>query len=150
MIFERQRQLSTEAIITLKYGSGLLVFYGRYGNYYVASYRLGGSNAAEMEIEKLGITVRVKFFLLERASHTPRNLRLPQQSSIRPLGYDTLDHQNWNSSVKNHGAAAADLRSQALQVVLRSQVLDIGLRRHWIIKESAKGITLMQGTVRSR
>ena len=87
---------------------------------------LSGSNAAKREIEKLGITVRVQIlFITASITHTKEFETASAQSSLRLLGYDTLDHQNWNMSMKDIGAAASDLRNQASQIVLRSQALDI-------------------------
>ena len=101
----------------------------------MAGYRLGGdtglmlsgSNAAKTEIEKFGITVRVEvLFIGASITHTKEfETATPAQSSLRLLGYDTLDHQNWNTSMKDHGAAASDLRTQASQIILCSQALDI-------------------------
>ena len=69
---------------------------------------LSGSNAAKKEIEKFGITVRVEvLFIAASTTHTKDFETTTAQSLLRLLGYDTLDHQNWNTSMRDHGAAAS-------------------------------------------
>ena len=86
---------------------------------------LSGSNTAKKEIEKFGITVKVEVLFLEASTtHTKEFEIATAQSSLRLLGYDTLDHKNWNTSMRDHGAAASDLKAQASQITLCSQALD--------------------------
>ena len=133
--FARQPRLTTEAIITLKYDGGLSAFQARYGDYYVAGYKLGGdtalmisgSNASKKELEKFGITVKVEVLFIEASTtHTKDFATSSASSSLRLVGYDTLDYQSWKAAeVEGHSLEASTLRVQAAEVITRSQALDI-------------------------
>lgn len=133
--FARQPRLSTDAIITIKYDGGLPAFQARYGDYYVAGYKLGGdtalmisgSNASKKELEKFGITVKVEVLFIEASTtHTKDVATSSASDSLRLVGYDTLDYQSWNSSeVEGHSGNALALRAQAVEVITRSQALTV-------------------------
>ena len=133
--FARQPRLTTEAIITLKYGGGLTSFHDHYGDYYVAGYKLGGdtglmisgSNASKKELEKFGITVKLEVLFIEASTtHTNDFETLASSNASKLVGYDTLDHQCWKSSeLEDRGSAALSLREQAKEIINRSQILDL-------------------------
>ena len=135
MTFARQPRLSAESIITLKYDGGLPAFKARYGDYYVAGYRLGGdtalmisgSSAAKKELEKFSITVKVEVLFFEASTtHSEYRASATASSSLRMVGYDTLEHRTWKAAdVEGKSAGAASFRAQAAEVMVRSQSLDI-------------------------
>ncbi|MCJ1249393.1 hypothetical protein MMC30_006616 [Trapelia coarctata] len=132
--FARQPRLSTEAIITVKYDGGLPAFHARYGDYYLAGYKLGGdtglmisgSNSSKKELERFGITVKVEVLFVEASTtHTKDFVTTQAGGSLKLVGYDTLDHRTWKSSEEGHGNVASKLRYQAAEVITAAQALDM-------------------------
>ena len=132
--FERQPQLTTEAIILLKYGGGLPAFQAKYGDYFLANYRLGGdtglmlsgSNASKKELEKFGLTVKVEVLLIEKSTRHTSNVETnAAKGSLSLIGYDTLDKQNWHTLMGDKGQEAFNLRAQASEIITRAQLLDL-------------------------
>lgn len=134
MQFSRQPRLTTEAIITIKYHGGLPAFQARYGDYYVAGYKLGGdtgllisgSQESKTKLERFGITVRVEvLFIGASTTHTKDITTSTARSSLRLMGYDTLDHQSWRSSqAEKPGFDASAFGAQVAGIVSQSQSLD--------------------------
>lgn len=133
--FERQPLLTTKAIITIKYGGGISAFHERYGDYYVAGYRLGGntglmlsgSNAARKELEQFGVTLKVKVLFVEKAETWTKDEVISSQSSGLSLsGYDTLSNQYWSLGL-GHAGTGTDVKAVqqcAADVISESRTLE--------------------------
>ena len=133
MAFERQPKLTTEAIITIKYDGGISAFKRRYGDYYLAAYRLGGdtgilvsgNNSQRKKLEKFGITVTVEVLLVEvSVTHTKDFKTAEAHSGIKLIGYDTLGHTAYNSAAENQASAQSGVQSQAANYCTKAQDLD--------------------------
>ncbi|KAI8633211.1 hypothetical protein F5Y19DRAFT_471477 [Xylariaceae sp. FL1651] len=103
--FQRQPRLTKEAIIEIKYGGGYEGLCERYGDYYLAGYRLGGDTGILMsasghsreQIDKYGITATVEVLFISASKHWEKDFRaFSAGRQVRLLGYDTLDAKNWN------------------------------------------------------
>ncbi|KAF3016785.1 hypothetical protein E8E14_008566 [Neopestalotiopsis sp. 37M] len=102
--FQRQPRLTKEAIIEIKYGGGYEGFCERYGDYYLAGYRLGGDTGILMSAsghsreqkEKIGVTVKVTVLFISASKRWEKDFRkFSAGRQVRLLGYDTLDDMNW-------------------------------------------------------
>jgi len=70
---ERSPRLTTEATIAIKYDGGYANFCERYGDYYVAGYRIGGetgllissSSFRTKKVEKFGVKVTLEVLFVE-------------------------------------------------------------------------------------
>lgn len=131
--FERQPLLTTEAIITIKYEGGITAFHERYGDYYVAGYRLGGdtglmlsgSDSARKELEHLGVTLKVKVLFIEKSkTWTKHSVTSSQASALTLSGYDTLDNQHWSLGVGEEGTSTEAVQQRAADVMSKSQTLE--------------------------
>lgn len=103
--FQRQPRLTKEAIIRIKYGGGYEGLCERYGDYYLAGYRLGGdtgilmsaSGHSKERIDKYGITATVEVLFISASKHWEKEFRsFSAGRQVRLLGYDTLDAKTWN------------------------------------------------------
>ncbi|KAI3317650.1 hypothetical protein HD806DRAFT_550288 [Xylariaceae sp. AK1471] len=103
--FQRQPRLTKEAIIEIKYGGGYEGLCERYGDYYVAGYRLGGDTGILMSasghsrerIDKYGITATVEVLFISASKHWEKDFRtFSAGRQVRLLGYDTLDAKTWS------------------------------------------------------
>lgn len=132
--FERQPLLTTKAIVTIKYEGGISAFHERYGDYYVAGYRLGGdtglmlsgSNAARKELEQFGVTLKVKVLFVDKAeTWTKNNITSSQASALSLSGYDTLENQHWTLSRGHEDTTSAEtVQKCAANVMSKSQTLE--------------------------
>ncbi|TAQ87212.1 hypothetical protein B7494_g4481 [Chlorociboria aeruginascens] len=127
----RQPKLTNEAIITIKYHGGLPAFQQRYGDYYVAGYRLGGdtqmmlsgSNSSKRELEKFGVTVKAEVLFVEASTTYTKDFEENGATSeLSLIGYDTLDCDNWKCE---KGSLALEMQTQAAKVIEKSQSLDV-------------------------
>jgi len=106
-------KLTDQAIITIKYEGGLSAFEERYGDYYVAGYRLGGdtgvlfasSKSTSVKDEDVSVTVKVESFIADAEYRTNKHWReLSYSAQMDVIGYDTLTHQ---SVLKSSGEGKA-------------------------------------------
>ncbi|KAJ5150901.1 uncharacterized protein N7482_010153 [Penicillium canariense] len=113
--FQSQPRLTLEAIKEIKYGGGFEGLCQRYGDYYLAGYRLGGdtgilmsaSGQSRTEIEKYGITATVTVLLISASEHWEKEFQSFRSGrQVRLLGYDTLDNKHW----QNFSAAGDDIK----------------------------------------
>ena len=126
--------MSTEALITIKYNGGIPAFKERYGDYYVAGYRLGGDTgilisqaaSSSMTSEHLSVEVKVKvlFVTISHSWNTDSSSSSASQS-VRVIGYDTLTDTHV-SGVASGGPGTAELGASAQELVAMAQGL--GLR----------------------
>lgn len=112
----------------IKYGDGYPAFCHRYGDYYLAGYRVGGetgilisaSSFSSKKVETFGIKVTLEVLIFEASKTWTKDFHeFNSGSSLKLLGYDTLEGVNWNSSVT--GAGVDSLKLQTLSLVSRSQ-----------------------------
>lgn len=91
--------LSTEALVVLKHQGGIPAFKYRYGDYYVAGYRLGGdagvslseTATASRKVERLSVKVAVKVLFVKASKTHEKFFRSAGASSgFRVSGFDTL------------------------------------------------------------
>lgn len=111
-----------------KYGGGYPAFCRRYGDYYVAGYRVGGetgilisaSSFSSKKVETFGIKVTLEVLIFEASKTWTQDFHEFNSSrSLKLLGYDTLDGVNWNSSTS--GASVDSFKLHTLSLVSRSQ-----------------------------
>ncbi|KAL9115745.1 MAG: hypothetical protein Q9227_000113 [Pyrenula ochraceoflavens] len=116
--FQGQPRLTREAIREIKYGDGYEGLCQRYGDYYLAGYRLGGDTAilmsasqhARTEIDKYGITATVTVLFVSGSKHWEKEfMSFGWGRQVQLIGYDTLDNKTW----RNVGAAGEDIREIA-------------------------------------
>lgn len=97
--------MTKEAIIEIKYGGGYEGLCERYGDYYLAGYRLGddtgilmsASGHSQERIDKYGITATVKVLFVSASKSWEKEFRtFGAGRQVRLLGYDTLDAKTWN------------------------------------------------------
>lgn len=102
--FQRQPRLTKEAIIEIKYRGGFEGLCEKYGDYYLAGYRLGGDTGILMsasghsreQIDKYGITATVKILLVSGSKHWEKEFRtFTSGRQAQLIGYDTLDDKTW-------------------------------------------------------
>ncbi|EWZ30626.1 hypothetical protein BFJ70_g184 [Fusarium oxysporum] len=102
MLLEKPR-LSKEARILLKYGGGIEEFKKRYGDYYVAGYRLGGdagvlvseSRSSKAVNERLSVTPSAKLlFITVSKTYEKFFSSASKESCYRIHGFDTLENQS--------------------------------------------------------
>ncbi|CBX95835.1 hypothetical protein LEMA_P029870.1 [Plenodomus lingam JN3] len=112
--FQRQPRLTEEAIIEIKYGQGYKGLCERYGDYYLAGYRLGGDTGIMMsssghtrkETDTYGITASVTVLFITASKHWDKDFKsFVIGRQIRLLGYDTLDGKTW----KRDSAVGSDV-----------------------------------------
>lgn len=125
---QRSPRLTTGAIKMLKYGGGYPSFCDRYGDYYLAGYRVGGetgilisaSSFSSKQVEKFGIKVTLEVLFLEASKTWNQDFyEFNSGRSLKLLGYDTLEGTYHTDSISGSGV---DLfRSQALSLVSQSQ-----------------------------
>ncbi|RAL08767.1 uncharacterized protein BO97DRAFT_195415 [Aspergillus homomorphus CBS 101889] len=133
VMLARQPNLTMEAAMTLKYGGGLHRFKERYGDYYLAAYRFGGdtallisgSTSQTAEKENVGITVTVDVLLVETSETWNSAMqKFSNCSSLRLIGYDTLDARSWNCATANREGPGGDaFQAQAEELITRAQAL---------------------------
>ena len=120
----------TEAIIAIKYGGGYAAFCERYGDYYLAGYRIGGetgllissSSFRTKKVEKFGVTVTLEVLFVPVSKTWTKDFEeFGAGRSLKLLGYDTLDGINW--SRKSEGSGVDTLRSDTLTIIERSQCI---------------------------
>ncbi|EME41204.1 hypothetical protein DOTSEDRAFT_55096 [Dothistroma septosporum NZE10] len=130
---ESQPRLSTEAIITLKYNGGLSAFQERYGDYYLAGYRLGdetgilisGSNSHRRRLDRFAITVTVEVLFIETSkTFTKDFVKVDDANSFKIIGYDTLGHTQYDSMASGQAAKGDEIRKEAESYVLKAKTLD--------------------------
>ncbi|KAG9960506.1 hypothetical protein KCU61_g6435, partial [Aureobasidium melanogenum] len=128
----RSPKLTTEAIIMLKHGGGYSKFCERYGDYYLAGYRIGGETGiffsatsfASRTDESYGVTATLEVLFFEASKTWTKDFHeFSSGQSVKLLGYDTLRGQNWNVSTTGDGVQV--FKEQTVQVLERSQsILD--------------------------
>jgi hypothetical protein len=113
--FQSQPRLTLEAIREIKYGGGFDALCQRYGDYYLAGYRLGGdtgllmsaSGKTKTEVENYGVTATVNVLFISASKHWEKDLHSFRSGrQIQLIGYDTLDDRNW----RNFSAAGDDVK----------------------------------------
>ncbi|RFN44899.1 hypothetical protein FIE12Z_10880 [Fusarium flagelliforme] len=118
-----QPRLTDKAITVIKFGGGIPSLEARYGDYYVAGYRLGGDTAMLMssssyntkEKEVFGVTVSVEVLFFESSTHWEKDFNLfASGTSLKLQGYDTLSAQNWNESSSGDSGATLFERSKVI------------------------------------
>ena len=144
---QRSPRLTTDAIKLLKYDGGYSSFCHRYGDYYLAGYRIGGetgilisaSSFSSQQVETFGIKVTLEILFFEASKTWTQDFReFNSGRSLKLLGYDTLEGKNWNSSIS--GGGVDDFRAQTLSLVSRSQSL---LNR---MEATLDGLEMVDGT----
>jgi|SRR5690606_736171 len=133
---ETPPKLTKSALATIKHIGGFQAFKERYGDYYVAGYRLGAESGMMLSeaafstktAERLSLTVKVKILFIKVSKTWEQFFSQASANSVFTIcGYDTLSHSNINYSA----AAAipgdfADIRSIAGQYESYGQ--DLGSR----------------------
>ncbi|KAJ4367265.1 hypothetical protein N0V83_006846 [Neocucurbitaria cava] len=108
--FESGPRLTSEAIREIKYGGGFDRFRERYGDYYVAGYRLGAdtglllssSTSSRKQVDKYSIKAEVEVLFFSASKTWEKDFeKFRCGRSLKLVGYDTLEGRNW----KNAGAA---------------------------------------------
>lgn len=101
---QRQPRLSKEAIIEIKYGGGYEGLCDRYGDYYLAGYRLGGdtgilmsaSKHSKERIDKWAVKATVTVLFISASKTWEKDFRtFSQGRQVKLLGYDTIDSMTW-------------------------------------------------------
>lgn len=127
---ERPPRLTSEAIITIKYGGGYKAFCEKYGDYYLAGYRIGGdtgllissSSFRTKKVETYGVTVTVEVLFIEASKTWTKDFYdFSAGRSLKLLGYDTVDGVNWKSTTEGSGVDA--VRSDALSIMKNAQCI---------------------------
>jgi hypothetical protein len=99
--------LNREAIIEIKYGGGYEALCEKYGDYYLAGYRLGGDTGILMsaaghtreQIDKYGITATVTVLMISASKHWEKDFKsFVAGRRTQLLGYDTIDGITWKRS----------------------------------------------------
>lgn len=103
----RQPRLTREAIIEIKYGDGFEGLCDRFGDYYLAGYRLGGKTGILLsanshkrnQTESYNVTATVSALGLSYSDNWEDDVRsFCQGRSVKLLGYDTLDNKTWKKT----------------------------------------------------
>jgi hypothetical protein len=106
--------LNKEAIIEIKYGEGFESLCKKYGDYYLAGYRIGGDTGILMsasghtreQIDEYGITASLTILMISASKHWENDFKtLVAGRQTQLLGYDTLDGMTW----KRSSAAGSDV-----------------------------------------
>jgi hypothetical protein len=106
--------LNKEAIIEIKYGGGYEGLCEKYGDYYLAGYRLGGdtgilisaSKHTREQVDTYGITASVTILMITASKHWEKDLKtFVAGRQTKLLGYDTIDGMTW----KRSSAAGTDV-----------------------------------------
>ena len=125
---QRPPRLTTDAIITINYNGGYSAFCDRYGDYYLAGYRIGGETGILMSAssfrsqkdESYGVKVTLEVLIFEASKTWTKDFHeFNTGRSLKLLGYDTLEGANWNSTASGDGVSS--LRQQTLALISRSQ-----------------------------
>ena len=133
MAFRHQPSLTTEAIITIKYEGGITAFHERYGDYYVAGYRLGGdtglllsgSDSARTDLEQFGLTLKVRVLFVDTSTtYTKDSVSSSHASALSLTGYDTLDNQHCSLLKGQQGNSAEEVQQRGAEIMRKSQMLD--------------------------
>jgi len=112
----------------IKHGGGYSKFCERYGDYYLAGYRIGGETGILLSTtsfssrtdETYGVTATLEVLFFEASKTWTKDFHEANSGqSVKLLGYDTLQGQNWNSSTTGDGVQV--FKKQTLQVLSRSQ-----------------------------
>lgn len=102
---KRQAQLTKEAIDEIRYRGGFEGFCQRYGDYYVAGYRLGGdtgillsaSGHRREQINKPGAELTGTVLVVSATKRWEKDFKtIDQGRKVELLGYDTLDDMTWD------------------------------------------------------
>ncbi|KAJ5986738.1 hypothetical protein N7451_011103 [Penicillium sp. IBT 35674x] len=113
--FQSQPRLTVEAKREIKYGGGFEGLCQKYGDYYLAGYRLGGdtgllmsaSGRSRTQIEKFDVTATVTVLFLSASKHWEKDFQSFRSGrQVRLIGYDTLDNKNW----RNFSAEGDDIK----------------------------------------
>lgn len=132
----RNPRLTREGKIAIKYNGGYKGFCDKYGDYFVAGYRLGGetgllissSSFRKEKIDKYSITATIEVLFISVSNTWSKEFE--ERSSGRSfslLGYDTLEGKTWDMSSVNEGVPA--MQEASTQIILRSQcILERGLQ----------------------
>lgn len=128
----QQPRLTDKSIATIRYNGGIEALEARYGDYYVAGYRLGGDTAmllssaahATKEREVYGVTVKVEVLFFEASKHWEKAFdTFSSGSTLTLLGYDTLAGKNWKERAEGGGETAAQLFASSKDIALGTQCL---------------------------
>lgn len=147
--FERLPRLSHEAIKAIKYGGGYEALCDSYGDYFVASYVLGGetgmlvSSASDSKdrVDAYGITATATMLFVESSNTWTKDFHeFNAHCAFKMVGYDTLEKENWNTSMNGDGVAL--FQDHVEQVTLRSQSLTERLQLMLDARELAHGQSL--------
>lgn len=128
-----QPRLTNKAIRMIKHDGGVEALETEYGDYYVAGYRLGGDTAmlisssshSTRDKEVYGVTLSAEVLFFEASTHWEKDLNtFTSGSSLKLLGYDTLDNKTWNeASTGSSQNSCAALYDANKQIGLRTQCL---------------------------
>lgn len=100
IVFVQRPRLSKDAIVILKHQGGLPAFKERFGDYYVAGYRLGGDTAvmvsenqnATRVVDTYSIDIKAKVLFMKFGKRIEKILQHASSgSSYRLYGFDTLE-----------------------------------------------------------
>ncbi|KAG7294216.1 hypothetical protein NEMBOFW57_004286 [Staphylotrichum longicolle] len=128
----RAPRLTDQAIAMIRYNGGIEALESRYGDYYVAGYRLGGDTAlllsssahATKERKVYGVTVTTEVLFFEASKHWEKAFdTFASGSTLTLLGYDTLAGKNWNERAEGGGEGAARLFDSSKEIGLSTQCL---------------------------
>jgi hypothetical protein len=142
-------KLTDQAIITIKYEGGLNAFEERYGDYYVAGYRLGGdtgvlfasSKSTSIKDEDVSVTVKVETFIADEEYTTSTHWReLSYSAQMDVIGYDTLTHQSiLKSSGEGKTSSPSEIAGDA------RSLLQMGQDLSWRVEREIKKYGLENG-----
>ena len=134
MAFTKQPELTSEAIIEVKYNGGLPAFHEKYGDYYLAAYRLGGetgimvsgSHSDKRTLDRFGITVTVEVLFIEASvTYTQDFVQTEALNTLKIIGYDTLGHTKYNSMAVDQAPLKSEAKKQAQDYCDKAKTLDL-------------------------
>ncbi|KAI9841613.1 MAG: hypothetical protein M1837_000520 [Sclerophora amabilis] len=127
-------RLTDEALITIKYGGGIRAFEQRYGDYFVAGYRLGGdtgvlvgsSGTSSFLTQEITLEAKVKALCYSKSWSTSKAWHESLASnSFSVMGYDTLGNVHLSERVSG-GPEAEKVGADAKMLMDKAQ--NLGLR----------------------
>ena len=128
-----QPRLTEKSKAIIRYNGGIEALEARYGDYYVAGFRLGGdtalllSSAAHVtkDREVYGVTLKAVVLFFETSKHWKKDFdTFTSNSTLTLLGYDTLAGKTWNERAEGAGDPSARLFEASKDIALSTQCLD--------------------------
>jgi hypothetical protein len=104
---EAEPWLVNDAIFELRHGDGFEGFCKRYGDYYLAGYRLGAdtgmllssSASSHKKVDNFSITAKAKVLGIGPSITWEKSFQqFREDRLIKLLGYDTLEGRNWKNA----------------------------------------------------